>query len=325
MSLRETRRRRLLAAMQEAGIADIVLYGNAWQGDYLRYALRLRHPRRSWHCDCVCRRHGRALSRQRHRGRARRGEAPDVQVASRARHRARGRRAVWRPCGQPSRCSRHRAASCPTLLVERAAASRSRTAPRWSTGCSCTSCRPRSRRIRRAAHMADDAYAAFRAGGAAGRAAIRDGGGDRGLSAQPRLPGQFHDHRLGRQGRARHDAAVGAPHRGRRSGDHGAHACARRLFRADLPHARGRQGKRGAAARFRVFREALEAGVAAVRPGATAADVARAENDVFRKYGLGDTPPANGRACAATALACSAIPSRIFSRTWIRRSCPAWR
>ena len=39
---------------------------------------------------------------------------------------------------------------------------------------------------------------------------------------------------------------------------------------------------------FDLFREALEAGIAAVRPGATAGDVARAENDVFRKYGLGD-------------------------------------
>jgi Xaa-Pro aminopeptidase len=39
---------------------------------------------------------------------------------------------------------------------------------------------------------------------------------------------------------------------------------------------------------FEVYREALEAGVAAVKPGATAADVARAENEVFRKYGLGD-------------------------------------
>src|SRR5262245_26903434 len=38
---------------------------------------------------------------------------------------------------------------------------------------------------------------------------------------------------------------------------------------------------------FDVFREALAAGIAAVRPGATAADVARAENDVFRKHGLG--------------------------------------
>jgi Xaa-Pro dipeptidase len=39
---------------------------------------------------------------------------------------------------------------------------------------------------------------------------------------------------------------------------------------------------------FGVFREALEAGIAAVRPGATAADVARAENDIFRRYDLGD-------------------------------------
>ena len=39
---------------------------------------------------------------------------------------------------------------------------------------------------------------------------------------------------------------------------------------------------------FDIYNEALAAGIAAVTPGATAADVARAENDVFRKYGLGD-------------------------------------
>ncbi|MGB6535343.1 MAG: Xaa-Pro peptidase family protein [Xanthobacteraceae bacterium] len=39
---------------------------------------------------------------------------------------------------------------------------------------------------------------------------------------------------------------------------------------------------------FAVFVEALEAGIAAVRPGVRAADVARAENDVFRKHGLGE-------------------------------------
>src|SRR5579862_3126324 len=35
--LAEERRQRLTAAMREAGIAYLVLYGNAWQGDYLRY------------------------------------------------------------------------------------------------------------------------------------------------------------------------------------------------------------------------------------------------------------------------------------------------
>jgi Xaa-Pro dipeptidase len=39
---------------------------------------------------------------------------------------------------------------------------------------------------------------------------------------------------------------------------------------------------------FRVFQEALEAGLAAVRAGVTASDVAKAENDVFRRYGLGE-------------------------------------
>ena len=36
-TLADARRRRLLAAMQAAGIDEIVVYGNAWQGDYLRY------------------------------------------------------------------------------------------------------------------------------------------------------------------------------------------------------------------------------------------------------------------------------------------------
>jgi len=38
---------------------------------------------------------------------------------------------------------------------------------------------------------------------------------------------------------------------------------------------------------FALFKESFEAGFAAVKPGAIAADVAKAENDVFRKYGLG--------------------------------------
>src|SRR5213080_5448515 len=38
MTLVEARRQRLLAAMADAEIEHMVLYGNAWQGDYLRYA-----------------------------------------------------------------------------------------------------------------------------------------------------------------------------------------------------------------------------------------------------------------------------------------------
>ena len=39
---------------------------------------------------------------------------------------------------------------------------------------------------------------------------------------------------------------------------------------------------------FTVYRDALEAGIAAVKPGITAADIARAENEIFREQGLGD-------------------------------------
>jgi Xaa-Pro dipeptidase len=39
---------------------------------------------------------------------------------------------------------------------------------------------------------------------------------------------------------------------------------------------------------FRVFEQALDAGLAAVRAGVTASEVAKAENDVFRRHGLGD-------------------------------------
>jgi Xaa-Pro aminopeptidase len=39
---------------------------------------------------------------------------------------------------------------------------------------------------------------------------------------------------------------------------------------------------------FGVFQEALDAGLKAVRAGVTASEVAKAENDVFRRHGLGD-------------------------------------
>jgi Xaa-Pro dipeptidase len=39
---------------------------------------------------------------------------------------------------------------------------------------------------------------------------------------------------------------------------------------------------------FELFKEATEAGIAVVKAGVTAHDVARAENDVFRKYGYGE-------------------------------------
>jgi Xaa-Pro dipeptidase len=39
---------------------------------------------------------------------------------------------------------------------------------------------------------------------------------------------------------------------------------------------------------FQIYLDAMEAGIAVVRPGVTAADIARAENDVMRGHGLGE-------------------------------------
>ena len=39
---------------------------------------------------------------------------------------------------------------------------------------------------------------------------------------------------------------------------------------------------------FAIFQQAQQAALAMLKPGVTAADVARAQNDVFRKYGFGE-------------------------------------
>ena len=74
---------------------------------------------------------------------------------------------------------------------------------------------------------------------------------------------------------------------------------------------------------FALYLEAMEAGIAVVRDGVTAADIARAENDVFRRCtGSVNTPPANTPASAVTAWACSPTASRISWRTSPRGSRP---
>ena len=245
--LREERRRRLVAAMAEAGIAEMVLYGNAWQGDYLRYAADFG----------ILEGHGIAIvaadgtvelfvdsAVEAERAEA---EVPDVKVVLAG--------DIARAVGaRLDRVANHRLGAAPRRFL-----------PRWLADAE----RKFAHRGRhRAGRPAADAQAAGRdrcdparredrrrrlcgvsRGGADRPTAIRAGRRRRSVSAQPRLPGQFHDHRLGRQGRARHDAAIRAPHRGRRPGDDRAHALRRGLLRADLPHrgGRDRRARRNAA------------------------------------------------------------------------------
>ena len=49
----DDRKKRLMAAMADAGLDMLLVYGNAWQGDYLRYTPTTRSwkGRRSRWCE----------------------------------------------------------------------------------------------------------------------------------------------------------------------------------------------------------------------------------------------------------------------------------
>src|ERR1700731_4662964 len=284
--LAEERRGRLVAAMREAGIGHMVLYGNAWQGDYLRYGADFG----------ILEGHGIALI-------AADGEvelfldsatdaerteletpqvkvhlAPDIARAVGARL---DRVANARIAAAPRRfIPRWLADATQNFKLDDATAVLDRLLMHKSAG--------EIAAVRRAALIADEAYGEF-------LRAVRP---DR---RQFEIVADIEAH-LRRKGCPDNFMIIGSggkdvfgmtPPSERRiaPGDlvtteltpavegYFAQIC-RTLVVGEATDAQRRA--------FGVFREALSAGIAAVRPGATAADVACAENDVFRKYGLGD-------------------------------------
>jgi Xaa-Pro dipeptidase len=282
----QARRRRLTAAMAEAHIDGVVLYGNAWQGDYLRYAADFG----------ILEGHGIAVvssdgSVDLFLDSATEAERAEAEVAGATIH--------FEPDIAPSVAAR----------LERVADRRLLAAP-WRFLPNSLTHERRSfaledgtafldrllmhklpaeiEVVRRAAQMADDAYAAF-------RAAVRPG------CRQYEVVAEIERYLRGRGcpdnfmiiGSGGKDVLGMTPASERpiRIGD---------LVTTELtPAIEGYfvqicrtlvVGKASEMQRraFAIFREALEAGIAAVRPTATAGDVARAENEVFRKYGLGD-------------------------------------
>jgi Xaa-Pro dipeptidase len=285
-SLTGDRRRRLLAAMAEAGIDEMVLYGNAWQGDYLRYASDFG----------ILEGHGIAIlaadgTVELFLDSAVEAERAEVEVSGVTVAFARDiARAVET---RLDRVANHRLAAAPRRFLPKRLADANR---RFSLE-DGTALIDRLLMhklpgeidaIRHAARLADDAYAVF-------RQAVRPGRPQYELVADVEAylrsrgcPDNFMI--IGSGGK---DVLGMTPPSDRRiaAGD---------LVTTELtPCVAGYYvqicrtvvvGPATDAQRraFALYREALEAGIAAVRPGATAADVARAENDVFRKYGLGD-------------------------------------
>jgi Xaa-Pro dipeptidase len=280
------RRQRLAAAMRAAGIDRLVLYGNAWQGDYLRYGSDFG----------ILEGHGLALVDQDgntdlYLDSATEAERAELEVPQVAVHCAAD---IVRAVG----------ARLDAAANERLAAAPRRLVPHWlvdpARGFALEDATALVDKllmhkaageiaaVRRAAAIADAAYVEF-------RNAVRPG------RRQFEIVADIEAHLRGRGcpdnfmiiGSGGKDVLGMTPPSERRiaAGD---------LVTTELTPAvdgyfaqicrtlvvgRASEAQRRA---FAVFVEALEAGIAAVRPGARAADVAKAENDVFRKYGLGE-------------------------------------
>jgi Xaa-Pro dipeptidase len=284
--LAEERRQRLSAAMHEAGIDCMVLYGNAWQGDYLRYGADFG----------ILEGHGLALV----------SAAGEVELfldsatdAERAEIEAPGVRVHFAAPIAPAVGAR-----LDRMANARLAAAPRRFLPRWLTdtarGFALTDATALVDRllmhkspaevaaVRRAARLADEAYVEF-------IRAVRPGRRQYEIVAdiEAYLRGRGCPDNFMIIGSGGKDVLGMAPPSERRiaAGD---------LVTTELtPAVQGYfaqicrtlvVGKANEAQRraFAVYVEALEAGIAAVRPGARAADVAKAENDVFRKHNLGD-------------------------------------
>jgi Xaa-Pro dipeptidase len=279
------RRARLRQAMEEAGLDAVILYGNAWQNDYLRYAtdfgilegqalaiahvggdvvLYLDSPLEAERAVVEC------------SGAVEVVYVPDLMGAV---------------DGALSRLRNRRIGGAPYRLLPRRIAARSDLGLSDETpfldSLLMAKLPAEIDALRRAARLADDGYAVF-------LKAARPGRADYELVAEIeafyRANGVDDNFQI---------IGVGGPEvRGM------APPSGKRLKPGDLvtteltPCVDGyycqicRTLVVGAAsaeqqAAHALYREAMVAGIAAVRDGVTAADVARAENDVFRRHGLG--------------------------------------
>jgi Xaa-Pro aminopeptidase len=280
------RQKRLAAAMGEAGIGHLVLYGNAWQGDYLRYGADFG----------ILEGHGIALVAADGAVELFLDSATEAERAELEAPRAHVHFAadIARAVGaRLDRVANDRIAAAPRRFLPRWLADGSRSF-KLDDGTAMIDkllmhkSAGEIEAIRRAAQIADDAYGEF-------RRAVRPG------RRQFEIVADIEAH-LRRRGCPDNFMIIGS---GGKDVFGMAPPSERCIAAGDLvtteltPAVQGYfaqicrtlvVGKASEAQRraFAVYVEALEAGIAAVRPGARAADVARAENDVFRKHGLGE-------------------------------------
>jgi Xaa-Pro dipeptidase len=280
MTLADARRRRLVAEMQAAGIDGIVAYGNAWQCDYLRYVADFG----------ILEGHGIAVVPAEGAVELFLDSAAD---AERAETETPGVAVTFAPD-----IVRTVGARLDRIANRRLAAAPRKSLPKWLADAGrnfkiedATALLDRLlmhklpaeiEAIRRAARLADDAYVEFCKAVAPGRRQFEIVADLEAYLRRRGAPDNFMI--IGSGGK---DVFGMTPPSERRiaPGDlvtteltpavEGYYVQICRTLVAGKPSAAQQRA-------FAVFREALEAGVAAVKPGATAADVARAENHVSR-------------------------------------------
>ncbi|MEA2824857.1 MAG: Xaa-Pro dipeptidase [Alphaproteobacteria bacterium] len=280
------RRNRLAQAMAEDGVDILVVYGNAWQSDYLRYAADYGILE------------GEGLAVVRRDGNTRLFLDSALE-AERAEVETSGIDIIHAPAmlaeveALLERAGNSRIGAAPKRLMPQRLASRSkdlgigdRTAMMDRLLMKKLDCEIAA--MRAAAHMADEGYDVFRNAARAGRA-------DYELVAEVEafFRSRGVDDNFMIIGVGGKEVRGMAPPMGKK------------LKRGDLvtteltPCINGYYlqicrtlvlGEASAEQRgaFLVYRDALEAGIAAIKPGITAADIARAENEIFRGHGLGD-------------------------------------
>jgi len=285
-TIAQQRRTRLIDAMAEAGLDVLLVYGNAWQNDYLRYATDFGILE------------GQALALVRDDGRVALYLDSPIEV-DRAQIECPGVEVIHAPDlvdevdGALDRFRNQRIGAGPQRLIPRRIAARAKDLKLSDqTGLIdrllMAKLESEIAAIRRGARLADTGYDVFRNAARAGRA-------DYELIAETeayfRANGVVDNFQI--IGVGGPEVRGMAPPTGKslRQGDlvtteltpcvDGYYAQICRTLVVGEPNGDQR-------AAFALYREAMEAGIAAVRDGVTAADIARAENEVFRRHGLGD-------------------------------------
>jgi Xaa-Pro aminopeptidase len=285
-SLAKERRARLTGAMADAGLDLLLVYGNAWQNDYLRYATdfgilegqALALVRADGHLTLY-------LDSLLEADRAQ-VDCPDLEIVHAADLVGEVDRAL-------DRFRNQRIGSAPHRLIPRRIAARREDLKLGDETALLdrllmAKLDSEIAALRRAARLADSGYAVF-------RAAARPGRADYELIAE--IEAFYRAHGVDDNFQI---IGVGGPEvRGM------APPSGKRLKRGDLVTTELTPCVEGYYAQicrtlvvgepnpeqlsaFALYRTAMEAGIAVVRAGVTAADIARAENDVFRQHGLGD-------------------------------------